>query len=170
MERRTVDAGVGIMQKHDHGQSGFSLVETIISTGVLTVGALGMAAVFTQGLQSAQSSPNELLATQKAAEAIESVFSARDSRTLQWAQVRNKANGGIFINSATDMNVAGADGLLNTGDSGETLESNALKRFTRQIRITDLSDELRSITVTIRYPAGSGFRTYTLTSYISAFA
>jgi prepilin-type N-terminal cleavage/methylation domain-containing protein len=158
------------MQKHNHGQSGFSLVEVLIATGVLTVGALGMAAVFAQGLSSTASSPNELLATQKAAEAIESVFSARDARTLTWAQVRNIANGGIFLNSATEMNLAGSDGILNTGDSNETLESDNLKRFTRKIRITDLSDDLRSITVTIEYPAGSSFRTYELTSYISRFA
>jgi len=157
------------MKRH-HEESGFSLVETLISTGVLTVGALGMAAVFAQGLQSTATSPNELLATQKAAEAIESVFSARDSRTLTWAQIRNVANGGIFTNAPTDMNLAGVDGILNTGDSGEVLEADNLERFTRQIRITDLSDDLRSITVTIRYPAGSSFRTYELTAYISTFA
>jgi hypothetical protein len=158
------------MKKHTHSESGFSLVETLISTGVLTVGALGMAAVFAQGLQSTATSPNELLATQKAAEAIESVFSARDARTLTWAQVRNVANGGIFLNGDVEMNLAGADGILNTGDSGETLESDNLERFTRQIRIVDLSDDLRSITVTVRYPAGSSYRTYQLTSYISRFA
>jgi hypothetical protein len=157
------------MQKHK-SESGFSLVETLISTGVLTVGALGMAAVFAQGLQSTQTSPNELLATQKAAEAIESVFSARDARTLTWNQVRNIANGGIFLNGAVDMNLAGADGILNTGDTGETLEADNLERFTRQIRITDLSDDLRSITVTVKYPAGSSMRTYVLTAYISRFA
>jgi type II secretory pathway pseudopilin PulG len=158
------------MQKHIHEESGFSLVETLISMGVLTVGALGMAAVFAQGLQSTATSPNELVATQKAAEAIESVFSARDARTLTWAQVRNVSNGGIFLGTETNMNLAGADGILNTGDTGETLESDSLDRFTRQIRITDISDELRTVTVTIRYPAGSSYRTYTLTSYISAFA
>jgi type II secretory pathway pseudopilin PulG len=158
------------MQKHIHEESGFSLVETLISMGVLTVGALGMAAVFAQGLQSTATSPNELVATQKAAEAIESVFSARDARTLTWAQVRNVSNGGIFLGTETNMNLAGADGILNTGDTGETLEADNLERFTRQIRITDISDELRSVTVTIRYPAGSSYRTYTLTSYISAFA
>ena len=123
------------MQTHIHEESGFSLVETIISMGVLTVGAIGMAAVFAQGLQSTATSPNELLATQKAAEAIESVFSARDARTLTWAQVRNTADGGIFLGGATDMNLAGADGILNTGDTGETLESDNLERFTREIRI-----------------------------------
>jgi hypothetical protein len=158
------------MKKHIHGESGFSLVETLISTGVLTVGALGMAAVFAQGLQSTATSPNELLATQKAAEAIESVFSARDSRTLTWAQVRNTSDGGVFLGGARDMNLAGTDGLLNTGDTGETLESDNLERFTREIRISDLSADLRTITVTIRYPAGSSYRTYVLTAYISTFA
>jgi hypothetical protein len=158
------------MKKHIHGESGFSLVETLISTGVLTVGALGMAAVFAQGLHSTATSPNELLATQKAAEAIESVFSARDARTLTWAQVRNVADSGIFLDGPRDMNLAGADGILNTGDTGESLESDNLERFTREIRITDLSDDLRSITVTVRYPSGSSYRTYQLTSYISRFA
>jgi hypothetical protein len=68
------------------------------------------------------------------------------------------------------MNLAGADGILNTGDTGETLESDNLERFTREIRITDISDDLRSITVTIRFPAGTSSRTYVLTSYISRFA
>jgi type II secretory pathway pseudopilin PulG len=158
------------MQTDIRQESGFSLVETLISMGVLTVGAIGMAAVFAQGLQSTQTSPNELLATQKAAEAIESVFSARDSRTLTWAQIRNVGDGGIFIDGATDMNLAGADGILNTGDNGETLESDNLERFTREIQISDLSNELRSITVTVKYPAGSSMRTYELTSYISTYA
>jgi hypothetical protein len=158
------------MQIRRHEESGFSLVETIVSLGVLTVGALGLAGVFAQGLKSTATSPNELLATQKAAEAIESVFSARDSRTLTWAQVRNTSDGGIFIGGEREMNLAGADGILNTGDTGEVLESENLERFTRQIRITDLSDDLRTITVTIRYPAGSSLRTYELTAYISRFA
>jgi Tfp pilus assembly protein PilV len=158
------------MQKPNHGESGFSLVETIVAMGILTVGALGMAAVFAQGLKSTATSPNELLATHKAAEAIESVFSARDSRTLTWAQVRNMNDGGVFVGTATPMNVAGADGILNTGDSGETLESENLARFSRRIKITDVSAELRSITVTIEYPAGQVTRTYVLTSYISRFA
>ena len=158
------------MQREKNTQSGFSLVETLVASGVLTVGALGMAAVFAQGLQSTATSPNELLATQKAAEAIESVFSARDAQTLTWAQVRNVADGGIFLGAATDMNLAGDDGILNTGDAHESLESDTLKRFTRQISISDISPELRSITITIQYPAGSSMRTYRLTAYISAFA
>src|SRR5262245_37104449 len=150
------------MTTHNHAESGFSLVETIIALGVLTVGALGMASVFAQGLQATATSPNELLATQKAAEAIESVFSARDSRTLTWAQVKNKNDGGVFLGGLRPMNLAGNDGILNTGDTGEVVESENLEYFERQISIADLADDLRSITVTIRYPAGSSYRTYVL--------
>jgi hypothetical protein len=43
--------------------------------------ALGMACIFTQGMQKTASSPGELLATQKASAAIESVFSATRTRS-----------------------------------------------------------------------------------------
>jgi type II secretory pathway pseudopilin PulG len=158
------------MTRHNHEESGFSLVETIIALGVLTVGALGMASVFAQGLQATATSPNELLATQKAAEAIESVFSARDSRILTWVQVKNTNQGGVFLAGLRPLNLAGNDGLLNTGDTGEVVESDNLEHFEREIAISDLSDDLRSITVTIKYPAGSSYRTYVLTAYISRFA
>ena len=77
---------------------GFSLLETIFAISILSVGALGMAGVFTKGMQGTTSSPSELTATQKAAEAIESVFSARDSHSISWNQLRNQNRGGIFKN------------------------------------------------------------------------
>ena len=49
-------------------ESGFSLLETVFAIGILSVGALGMAGVFAQGMQKATSSPSELIAMQKAAD------------------------------------------------------------------------------------------------------
>ena len=63
------------MREHHSSERGFSLVETIVAVGVLSVGLLGGAAVLTQGMQRLSSSPGDVLTTQKAAEAIESVFS-----------------------------------------------------------------------------------------------
>lgn len=186
-----MDAGV-IMQKQLHAESGLSLVETMIAMLVLTVGAIGMASMFLKGMQAAGSSPTELVATQKAAEAIESVFSARDSRTISWDKLRN-AGQGIFVKNPQPMLVAGDDGILGTSDDGKdgqetgVLESvvlpgrdqligtaddrkETLNGFTREIRISDVKDDLRLITVIITYPAGGGTRKYTLTSYISAVA
>jgi prepilin-type N-terminal cleavage/methylation domain-containing protein len=169
-------------------ESGFTLIETMIAMLVLTVGALGMAATFLQGMRLAGSSPAELVATQKAAEAIESVFSARDSHTVSWAQLRNRADGGIFENDATPILTAGEDGVVNTGDSGEvpetvelpgmdqnlaTTEDNRiedLSSFTREIDIEEISTVLRSITVTITYKAGGTTQTYRVVSYISSYA
>ena len=169
-------------------EAGITLVETLIAILVLTVGAVGMAATFLHGMKVAGSSPAELTATQKAAEAVESVYSARDSHTITWAQLRNVSDGGIFVDGATEIRTGGDDGIINTGDDGEVLESvtlpgpdqnletaadnriETLAGFTREIRIEDVSSVLRSLTVVITYKAGSTTQTYTLTTYISAFA
>ena len=168
-------------------ESGISLIETMVAMLVLMIGAIGLASTFLYGMQSASSSPYELIATQKATEAIESVFSARDSHTLTWAQLRNVASGGIFLNGARNMTVAGADGVVDTSDDG-AIESVALPgpdqllgtgddkmqtlyNFKRQILITDeAGDNLRKVTVIITYPAGSVTRTYSLTVFMSSFA
>src|SRR5262245_8431316 len=170
-----------------HGsEAGFSLVETFIAVGVLTVGALGLAGVFAVGVERTVSSPNELLATQKAAAAIESVFSARDSHMVTWAQLRNVDNGGIFKNGPQPLKVEGPDGVVNTSDDGaiETVRlpgpdqligtaddiTQTLTDYTREIKIVDLSNDLRSVTVTIMYKSGPTMKSYILTAYISSFA
>ena len=174
------------MRRHIESERGVSLIETMIAMLVLTVGAIGMASVFLYGMQSATSSPNELVATQKASEAMESVFAARDSHILTWAQLQNVADGGIFLGGAKSMKLAGADGILNTADDGavESVlfpgpdqllgtaddKTDTLSAFTREILIARISDDLRSVTVTITYPSGTATRTYTLTAYMSSFA
>lgn len=167
-------------------EAGTSLVETIVAVGVLTVGALGMAGVLTHGMQLMTGSPGDLVATQKASEAIESVFSARDSHIITWAHIRNVNQGGVFLVGGQSLKLAGDDGLINTADDGaiETVTYpgpdglpgggddvvETLDRYSREITITDLSVDLRSITVTVTYQSGAGTRTYVLTTYISNYA
>ncbi len=176
------------MDKRFDSETGVSLIETMIALLVLTTGAVGMASVFLFGMQSATSAPSELVATQKAAEAIESVFSARDSHTIAWTQLKNASRGGVFVDGPREMRTAGNDGILNTSDdSTEPVESvvfpghdqtlgtaddvtETLTTFRREIAISDLTHTLREITVVITYHAGSVSRTYTLTALISAFA
>jgi prepilin-type N-terminal cleavage/methylation domain-containing protein len=185
MDRHHLDAELA-MRTHKNAQGGFSLLETIVSMGVLSVGALGLAGVFAAGMQKTVSSPGELLATQKAAEAIESVFSARDSHTVPWAQLRNVPVGGIFLTGPQPLKLAGADGVVNTADDA-AVESvvlpgrdqllgtgddvtQTLGEYTREIQIVDLSADLRAVTVTVTYRAGTTMRPYSLTAYISTFA
>ena len=174
------------MRTSTNSQSGFSLLETVFAIGILSVGALGMAGTFTQGMQRTVSSPNELIATQKAAEAVESVFSARDSHLLTWSQLRNEHFGGVFLDGPQPLKLPGLDGIVNTHDDTlvESFDlpgpdqllgtaddvTKTLDGFTREIKLTDLSDDLRSITVTVTYQAGPETRSYSITAYISTWA
>ena len=169
-----------------NSQAGFSLVETMFAIGVLSVAALGMAGIFAQGMAKTASSPGELLATQKAAAAIESVFAARDSHTITWAQLRNASQGGIFKNGPQPMTTDGPDGIIGTADDGPVESTQlpgidqrlgtgddktaTLDGFTREITLTDIEADLRKITVTITYKSGPTTRSYTLTALISTFA
>jgi Tfp pilus assembly protein PilV len=168
---------------------GFSLAETVIALGVLTTGVVGAAGVFVAGMRNLSSSPADVVSAQKAAQAIEAVYSARDSGKLIWSQIRNVSAGGVFLDAAQPLKLAGPDGLVNTADD-TTVETVALPgkdqtlgtsddqyvtytTFTRQITITDVSGEngdLRKIVVTITYQNGNSTRSYTLTTYISAFS
>jgi type II secretory pathway pseudopilin PulG len=101
---------------HASSSKGFSLVETVVALGVLITGVLGAAAVLASGMQNLGTSPADVIITQKAAEAIEAVFSARQSGKLTWTQLKNKSNGGIFLDGQQPLNRAGADGIVDTDD------------------------------------------------------
>ena len=173
----------------DRDEAGITLIETLIAMFVLLVGAVGLASAFLYGIDRATSAPSELIATQKAAEAIESVFSARDSQAIEWDELKNASDDGIFLDGPQDMHLAGPDAILNTSDDLmqdiesyilpgpdqdlSTTDDNEvveLTGFTREIAISELSAVLREITVVITYQAGSTTRTFTLTALISAFA
>jgi type II secretory pathway pseudopilin PulG len=171
------------------GDAGITLIETLIAMFVLLIGAVGMAGAFLYGIDRTTSAPNEIIATQKAAEAIESVFAARDSLAVEWDELKNASDDGIFLDGPQDMHLAGPDAILNTtddleqeiesytlpgpdGDLGETEDNEVveLTGFTREIAISELSAVLREVTVVITYRAGTTTRTYTLTALISAYA
>jgi prepilin-type N-terminal cleavage/methylation domain-containing protein len=192
MGRQILEAGV-VMKTSS--QKGFSLVEVMFALGVLTTGVLGAAAVIAAGMQSLSSSPGDVIVTQKAAQAIEAVFAARDSHKLTWAQIRNVKglsgnDNGIFLDGPQPLTLSGSDGLVNTADDSSNVESIPLpgpdrvlgtaddsevilNGFTREIEIRDVSGgsgQLRNITVTVIYQNGTTKRTYKLTTYISAYS
>ena len=146
-------------------QRGFSLIETAMALGVLSIGLMGAAAVITTGLNLVQTSPFDLIATQKAAEAVESVFSGRDSHVLVWAQIRNVlgstgTDGGVFVDGPQPLKLVGPDGLVNTADdAAQPVESMVypgqdqkmftaddvtvtLSGYTREIQIRDVPGEV----------------------------
>ena len=116
---------------------GFSLIEVVVAMSILLIGLLGLAQVFYLGMVNASTSSSQLIAREKAREAIESVHTARDTRTIAWNQVRNvnaptctaiaaagaqpavafvPAGGGVFLNGEQQLRQPGVDGLVNTAD------------------------------------------------------
>jgi prepilin-type N-terminal cleavage/methylation domain-containing protein len=174
---------------------GFTIIELMFAVGILSVSVLGLAGVMAAGMRNLSSAPSEVIAAQKAAQAVEAVFAARDSHKLEWTQIRNVngasgQDGGVFLDAALPLKTAGADGLVNTADDSTAVETTllpgldgalgtrddrriVLDGFTRKITIRDVPNEsgkLRSIVVDITYRSGTFVRTYTLTTYISAYA
>ncbi|MGE3276495.1 MAG: prepilin-type N-terminal cleavage/methylation domain-containing protein [Vicinamibacterales bacterium] len=173
-------------------ERGFSLVESLVSITILAFGMLAIAAAFAQGLGTLAGSNFDILAREKAAEAIESVYTARDTKTITWAQIKNVqgasgSDGGIFLDGALALTRPGDDGLVNTEDDGDELEALVqpgadgllgtdddevvpLVNFTREVEIRDIGPTLRSLRVIITYEVGAETREYVITTYISAYA
>ena len=173
-------------------EHGFSLTESLVAMGILGGGMLAIAAAFLQGAVLLKGSELDVLAREKAAEAIESVFTARDTRTVQWAQIRNVEgeggdDGGIFLDGPLPLTRPGDDGLINTGDDGEVAETlvkpgvdgllgtgdddvRELSEFTREVIIRDVNQSLRELRVIIRYNVGGMIREYAISTLISSYA
>jgi prepilin-type N-terminal cleavage/methylation domain-containing protein len=173
------------------GESGFSLIEVMFAMLIVTIGALALQSAVVMSVRKITGSQEQFIASQRAAEAIESVFKARDNRVLTWAQIRNVtgasgSDGGIFRDGALDVREPGPDGLVNTIDDTTLAEvvkpgvdsllgtaddiHQALYGFTREIEIRDVSNNLRQLRVIVRYRSSTGTGQYVLVTYISAYA
>jgi hypothetical protein len=171
--------------------SGFTLLEAMIALVILAFGVLGLAAMMTDGIAYMNMSQADFIAQQKAEEAVESIFFARDSKNYTWAQLQNVSNGGMFMDAPEPLLDPGPDGIIDTADdlttpipdvifapgpSGILGAPDSIKmpltNYTRQIVITNVigNPGLRQIQVIMRYTAGRFQRQYILTSYISRFS
>ena len=175
-------------------QAGFSLVETLIAMGILATGLLSLAGVFSLGMLHLAGSSANLIAREKAREAVESVHTARDTKTITWNQIRNVPDGGVFLRDPQQLRKSGVDGLVNTADDADEIVEEQLgpgpdnvlgtsddvkmplEPYTRQIisrraRVADGEDStLRRLTVIVTYPVGTATRTYRLTTFISSIS
>jgi prepilin-type N-terminal cleavage/methylation domain-containing protein len=97
-------------------QRGFTLIEVMISIAIMGIGILTLVATFATAVGSTQNAQLNLIAREKTLQALESVYTARNTQQISFAQISNIASGGIFTNSATQLLAAGPDGLVNTVD------------------------------------------------------
>jgi prepilin-type N-terminal cleavage/methylation domain-containing protein len=107
--------------RHAVRQGGFTLVECMISVAILTIGSVGLLGVFGLAVRASQTSQQDMLARQLASEAMESIYTARNTAAISWAQIQNVSNGGIFIDGLQQVKCSGADGILDTADDTSCL-------------------------------------------------
>jgi type II secretory pathway pseudopilin PulG len=176
---------------------GFTVVEALVSIAILSFGVLSIAQVYARGIIFAGIAKWDYIAQKKAEEAVESIFTARDTQLLTWAQIQNVAgvsgtDGGVFLDGPQPLLDPGLDGLVGTADDNPALPDTVIigpgpdnvlgtaddqviilnTVMSRQIQIIPVANEpnLRQITVTIQYSVGGIPKVYTLISYVSAFA
>jgi len=102
-------------------QSGFTLIEVMISMVILMIGSLGVLGVFGLAMSTTQRSQQDMFARQLASEAIESIYTARNTAEMSWAQIQNVSNGGIFVDGQQSVLCAGPDGIIGTADDAPCL-------------------------------------------------
>lgn len=173
-------------------QKGFTLIECLVAMAVMTVGIMSLATIFTQGLKANSQTQIQYIAQQKAQEAMESVFTARDTRLVTSAQINNVSNGGIFMDGPRPLYAPGPDGLFGTADDDSTnpdsivigpgpdnifgtaddVSINLNPFMTRTIVITPVANtpNLKSITVTVNWTFQGQTMQYQISSFISNFS
>jgi len=98
------------------GQRGFSLIEVLFSIVIIMTGLLAMLATFAYALSTTQSVQEDQIAKQTAEDALENIFTARDTQLITFNQIANVSGGGIFVDGPTNLLDTGPDGLAGTGD------------------------------------------------------
>jgi|SRR5271155_5885931 len=172
-------------------EQGFTLIEVMIAMAVLSFGVLSLVSVFTQGLVASNQLQMQYIAQQKAQESMETIFTARDTRLLTFAQLANVSNGGVFLNNAQPLLAPGPDGLFGTADDDTTnpdsivtapgpdhifgtsddIKTNLNPWMTRTVTITPsaVTPNLETITVTVNWTFEGRSFNYTVSSLLSGF-
>lgn len=147
---------------------------------ILTIGLVNLLAVFGIAMAATQNAQQDMIAKQLANQAMESIFTARDTSQITWLMIQNVGSGtvpdGIFVTGSQPINQAGPDGIYGTADDAgagpQTLQLPGpdgivgtaddppplgLTDFSRSILIQPVVSggvtlsNLRQITITIQY-------------------
>jgi hypothetical protein len=173
-------------------ESGYGLLEVLMAVFVSVIGLVSLLALFSQSVVTMVLVQEELIAKHKAREALESIYTARNSQG-SFADIETINDGGIFEEGFQPLKVSGVDGLIGTVDDGavETILlpgpdgllgngddiNRTLDNFERQIEIDPVLDagsnpypDLKEITVTVRYTTSQGWqRSFQTSSYVSRY-
>jgi type II secretory pathway pseudopilin PulG len=191
--------GVATMTRNErspgrNGSDGFSTLEVLAAMFVITIALTGLLSLFGYAISTMSLMQDLLIAKQKSREALESIYTARNTSQITFDMIQNvSASPGIFVDGYQPLERPQSDGLIGTSDDSgvETLrlpgpdgalntgddELRVLDTFERQIQIdpilfadSSVNPDIRRVLVSIRYntPMG-GQSTYTVESYISRY-
>jgi hypothetical protein len=112
-------------------ETGMSLIEVMMASLFLTVALLAVAGAMCGGIAATYVSQEQLIAKQKAVEALESVLEARNTQQISdFDQINNVATCnpdtnvcGIFVAGFQPVQSMGADGIPNTADDTGPVET-----------------------------------------------
>src|ERR1700682_6417928 len=91
-------------QMANNKQEGFALLETLIAIVVLMIGLLAVLATFALAIGNTNSVQYDSVAGQKSAEAMENIFTPRQTSQLSFDRIQNVGAGnGIFTQGFTAM-------------------------------------------------------------------
>ena len=118
---RCLDLGATMMQRKQFArkqavEGGFTLLETMIAIVIMTVGLLAVIASFATAIKATSSAQEDLVARHKALDALESIYTARNSQQLPFASINNTAAAAFSKRGAQPLLCAGADGHCRYGD------------------------------------------------------
>jgi prepilin-type N-terminal cleavage/methylation domain-containing protein len=90
----------GATRASKRAESGFSLVEVLISMVILTVGMVSLLGVFGLAMATTQTSQQNMIAKQLANEAYESIITARNSGQILWDDIQNTGSTTCTVEAA----------------------------------------------------------------------
>lgn len=96
-------------------QGGFTIIETMIAIAVLGIAIVTLIAALASAVASTQTAEENLIARQATLEALESVYTARNTSQISFAQIANFPTG-IFTSGSSQLLCPGPDGLYGTTD------------------------------------------------------
>lgn len=182
-----------LRRRLDRQQQGFTLLEVLISMFVLTIGLVSMLGVFATAMAATQSAQQDMIAKQLAQQAMETIYTARETANITWDEIQNVGGAGspgIFRSGFQPIKRVGTDGIIDTINDGSSAPQTmtlpgpdgivgtaddvlmGLTNFQRSIAIADTpSADLRSITITIQYytPQLKFPKQYVLSGFISQY-
>ena len=133
----TMSSNKRITRVRKPAESGFTLIEVLVSMVVLTVGMVSLLGVFGLAMASTQTSQEDMIAKQLGNESYESLITARNTTQINWDDINNvgspncpvsgASSCGIFLTGTQQIYQAGADGIYGTADDASSGARQTLK-------------------------------------------